>query len=1105
MPPPSRTVSHGSDAPDDEPRQTRSAFVTRPALRPLRQAVSADSFAYATSSASVTPTEQPTSSSKSIVKERVSELEKKAGQGTPTAYRLSPSKPDLARAAAVPLPDDSPVATKRPLPPSKPHLPESPSLAMLLNHHPNDAPEMPTLLDLSMADMTITALSDTPGPVPKRQLSQTLREPAPSPGSVAQLIGRFSKSPSATPSKATPTRAGASSSPSFAEHHTTPTANPALSRTPSRLSADPTGPHDASPSTTPGQGKQRRISPLPRRASHLPTPENGNEDEDEESANRSLKRKGSDIELSFTESTPVPRSKVAPRFSQPLIAFGDTPRRQTMRPFVFGAGHAGFFDDLMGIQTGDLDEDVAHEGLTQLLDGLVLGTPAAEPAQAPGPASASVEADLLDSPAPAILATALEPESGTDLVDLNSAPAPAVANTQQREGGATVEEPSPEPAEEVPSTTTTDEPLIDVDSLEATLAVTTINDDAQPSSSDVVHIQETLLEPTEAAASEPTGDSAVEVATATVIHETAPEEETTPDTPWESSGPTAASGSAPSTAPAVVLVEQPQAKVLPQQGQKEPTVNSPIEQSHAPLPAECGQTKPPIATESEQSRPSVLAPREPSKVPPAQTELPLVAAPPPTRRHMRNMTAPVKPTAAAVRLGPPSKPHRPAPAADKKSFKPVSRLGVADSSKSAPAPARLAMATKASQAKAAAPAPPKAAVHKAPSAGAASRPPSRQPSRPASRQVSRTASPHPDQDSELGNPSKETKPARSVSNVLKPTAAAAARAAANAATVKEPKEAPKPTRPTTLASRPPPPRVVSNPRPAGSLFAPTAASRARAEAALPPVKRQRVKLKAPMESFKPGRSRVNPSKAAIVGSAPARGRARPVKKGGVETFALPGPLLGTSEAEPESSMQTEQEIAGVSAIAPAPSLSIPAQATNDGDAEVGMARTPTALSPLAYSAALSPASSRHTERSFDSSRSGSSPRTMRPSPSRPLDPVLTPMHSTLSAPSTSMSGSDETPTRQDGETPATAHARRISGIPASVKRAMSRAEPLSPPNEASEDDFGERAEKEQHGDGVTSVVRHDVSTPQGKASSLLAQFQGRSALTPRDGNRDKRE
>jgi hypothetical protein len=359
--------------------------------------------------------------------------------------------------------------------------------------------------------------------------------------------------------------------------------------------------------------------------------------------------------------------------------------------------------------------------------------------------------------------------------------------------------------------------------------------------------------------------------------------------------------------------------------------------------------------------------------------------------------------------------------------------------------------------------------------------------------MSRTASPLPGQDaatltqSTASNTSAATKPkppAKAVSNLLKPTAAAAARAAATVVPVKEKepaKEAKLSRPPAVAATRAPAARVVSSSRPANSLFAPTAASRARAEPALPPSKRQRIKLKAPMESFKPGRGRANPSKAAVLGQAAPRPRRemRTTKKGEkaekIETFPLPDPELASSTSTAPTDAPP--------AVERAPSLNIPAP---QDEAEGGMARTPTSLSPLAHSAALSPASSRHTDRSFDSSKS--SPRKMRPSPSRPLDPVLTPLHHTLSE--------TATPTRPGRDTPATAHARRISGIPASIQRSMSASRERE---QAVEED----EEVEEKGEGVTSVVRHDVSTPQGKASSLLAKFGAeRRALTPRDGNKD---
>ncbi len=1038
------------------------------------------------------------------------------------------------------------MVSKSSLPPSRAQPPDSPSFAMLLNRQSNcvDVPEMPTLLDLSMADMgdvTITAHSDTPGPVPKRQLSQTLREAAPSPGSVAQLIGRFSKSPSDTPDKATPK--GASTSPLSG----TESASSRPTSKTSPLSAEATG-----SSSTPSTSSQRRISPLPRRANtYDPCPD----DEYEDSPNRSLKRKGSDIELSFVHSTPVPRPKAAPRFSQPLIAFGDTPtRRQSLHPFVFGAGHAGFFDDLMGIQTGEGDEDdVVHEGITQLIDGLTVSG-VDEPA--------GVDVDLMGSPVPPTLPPALRPESTGETADLldfgdnepaESAVAESTAeSTKESENDETVMEVQPAETESADVTViavATEESASETDEADDTVLAApppATDEHTEESSASEAEDADTTVLAAAATADEaaptspgpaPTSELSFDLAALTQSMAAAtlstpaskgvlpqppsafklvspwpkPAAAATPTTSASAvkqpspakveATPVRTAPEAPSVAP-TPTAKAPQAEEQAEQPSEEPSPQTTEETSEEPnvQPAEEAQpelnAEAPVAEAHEESAPTEAAPTAApaAAVQPAQ----LPAAAPRTRGHMRSTTAPVKPTSASARLGPPSRPTRPTPG-EKKPFKPVSKLGMSDSGKSAPAPARLAMATKASQAKtAAAPAPARKAApapaQKPPSAPT-SKPPSRGPSRPASRAMSRTASPLPGQEaatltqSTASNASAATKPklpAKAVSNLLKPTAAAAARAAATVVPVKEKepvKEAKLSRPPTAAANRVPSARVVSSSRPANSLLAPTAASRARAEPALPPSKRQRIKLKAPMESFKPGRGRANPSKAAILGQAAPRPRRemrtakRAEKAEKVETFPLPGPELvsSTSEAPVEAPPAAER----------APSLNIPAP---QDEAEGGMARTPTSLSPLAHSAALSPASSRHTDRSFDSSKS--SPRKMRPSPSRPLDPVLTPLHHTLSE--------TATPTRPGRDTPATAHARRISGIPASIQRSMSASRERAEQQAVEEDE-----EVEEKGEGVTSVVRHDVSTPQGKASSLLAKFGAeRRALTPRDGNKD---
>ncbi|KLT38683.1 hypothetical protein CC85DRAFT_305736 [Cutaneotrichosporon oleaginosum] len=1091
-------------------------------MRPLRQAVSAESMTYASASAAVPISEsssQPLSTFKASVKERVSELEKKAeAGGTPSAYRLSPSKQDLARAAAVPLPEDSPVVPKPSLP-LRAQLPDSPSFAMPLNRHPgwNDTLEMPTLLELSLADMTICPSAETPGHAPRRQHSQPLKEATPPPGSVAQLIGRFS-SPSETPSK-TPR---SSTSPSSGESRPQKT---------SPLSAEVTG----SSSSTPAA--QRRISPLPRRVSTVMPATY-------DSPSLSLKRKGSDIELSFAQSTPIPRSKAAPRFSQPLIAFGDM--SQNISPFVFGNG-AGVFDDLMAIQTGVGEEDeIVHEGFTQLLEGLVVKD------------AAGFQGDLLGSPAPAALPPALKPEitGGSDLLDfgddevehaaIKSAAHGVKANADESENDETVMEMRPEMVVDVaPIVTVNEEPKTSEaegeDADETVHAITIASAEAPtPRTPQPVHAspasQPSKQPSTSKLRSEPPLDICALASSMTAAtlqspaHSAHVAQSFTPNqTPPATSAPepmSVAPSTLPSSSPKITPVNVNLKEVIPvapsvlneERSEAEDSLEKkkllteleeqPLQQATEEAPiAPLGATTSATDTtsgvaESIPSDPKVGAETSvPAPVASAQPVQPPVMAPTRSRGHVRSTTAPVKSTHTSGRLGPPSRAAR--GHGDKKPFKPVSRLGTAEG-KAAPAPARLAMATKASQAKPAATAAPahttSATAPKAPSAPS-SKPHSRGPSRPASRAVSRTVSPPPEPQPKLSQSSTSTataagtqpKPAnKATSNLLKPTAAASARAAATvAAKEKEVKEPPKPFRaPSALASRAPT-RTASSSRPAHSLFAPTAASRARAEPALPPSKRQRVKLKAPMESFKPGR-RPN-AKAAVLGETAPRLRQvrRKEKVEEVKTFPLPGPQLASSTFKaPVKELAADQ-----TATEGSPSLNA-LNIPGSRDETESMARSPTSLSPLAHSAALSPASSRHTERSYDSSKS--SPRKMRPSPSRPLDPILTPLHHALAK--------EATPTRPGRDTPATAHARRISGIPASVQRSLSASR--AAPEVVEEDEgrggfdgrdlFGE-GEKE----GATSVVRHDVSTPQGKASSLLAKLSAeRRALATRDGNKD---
>jgi len=419
------------------------------------------------------------------------------------------------------------------------------------------------------------------------------------------------------------------------------------------------------------------------------------------------------------------------------------------------------------------------------------------------------------------------------------------------------------------------------------------------------------------------------------------------------------------------------------------------------------------------------------------------------------------------------------------------------------------------------------------------------------------------------------------SNLFKPTAATAARAAATAAATtamveakekenkdvldkeKEATKAPKPlSRPASaLGTAPAPAAKIS--RPTGSAFGSTAASRAR-EAALPPSKRQRIKLTAPQESFRPGRT--NKSKTAVLGAAAAgpstRRRAvrgRPVD----ETFPLPGPGLRTalgkdSEAGKGSEAGKEQpgrESAAKASGKGSEPVAVP-RSTLDVPSELDLVeplplpRTPSTLYAPTPNSCRSPASSRHTSHSDLSLGSRPSPSKLKPSPARPLDPVLTPTHSANVSALTSQGQVLVAPV---ADSPAVVHARRVSGIPASLKKtiteeaakrkAMGITSPLgtvssqsnisgSPPSTGSRNmlvglGISEDVEtprrhrrstrghlkdlvetmaeesKEEAGEEDTpaSVIRHDVSTPTGKAASLLSKLNDeRRALTPRDAN-----
>lgn len=478
--------------------------------------------------------------------------------------------------------------------------------------------------------------------------------------------------------------------------------------------------------------------------------------------------------------------------------------------------------------------------------------------------------------------------------------------------------------------------------------------------------------------------------------------------------------------------------------------------------------------------------------------------------------------------------HADAPV-EKKSFRPTSKLAGTES-KGAPAPARLTTNRSAAAPTASSKAKAEGAVTASTAAVAARDAQPRVVSKSKAPTMVTASKPAPPVTTQ---PPPTSKPSAS-SSLFKPTAATAARAAATAAAASEVKEKAKEKEPVKELSRPGSAQgqaraapAASAPKPvrrAGGAFGSTAASRAR-EAALPPIKRQRLKLTAPQESFRPGRSGANKSKAAILGEpAPrprARAAARVAKPAAVETFPLPGPSL-------RASMSRETSAAPEEASKPMP---IPQKkATLEVPSEIDLSEpivpcTPGNNSLLSSPVngngmCISPASSRHTERS-DISRTSASPSRLKMPTARPLDPVLTPTHSANVSAATTVTG-QSTLIAPPADSPAVMHVRRVSGIPSSLKKAISeenarrKSTGISPTSStrsslpAMVEDTDEmktprttrrRTALREQGERIeddepASVVRHDVSTPTGKASLLLSRLHEpeRKALTPRDAN-----
>lgn len=429
-------------------------------------------------------------------------------------------------------------------------------------------------------------------------------------------------------------------------------------------------------------------------------------------------------------------------------------------------------------------------------------------------------------------------------------------------------------------------------------------------------------------------------------------------------------------------------------------------------------------------------------------------------------------TRTAARLGPPTR-RPPMPVSEKKSFKPISRLA----DKKAP-PAQPRITSRSGRPPTRPTSPDK---HTAPvSESTTSQPPAKKTARVVSRTeakpkeqarpLSAAGSTDDSRPSSAADRAPRLKTKASTSNLFKPTAATAARAAAALAAretrAEREKEKDVPKRPVSSQAEHPvevaaPPRpAVSRPR--GAAFGSTAASRARAEAAaatLPPSKRQRTKLHAPAESFKPGRGRANQSKAAVLGASSARVRPRPVPRGKLhETFPLPGPGLKQEASKVQRTEEPDQ-------------IQVPATVTEAAVTTPAATQAPLPsdeLSAPSQSIGLSPASSSRTIRSTSST----SARNIDVAPAKPLEPVLTPAHSA--------NVSVETATPQKGESPAVAHSRRISGIPASISRSMRKVEENP------------------------KIAEDEITTPVKGAAALLARFDvERRVLTPRDANRDE--
>lgn len=939
-----------------------------------------------------------------------------------------------------------------------------------------------SLLDLSVANVSVAQ-----SPAPRRPASTSSLSSTPKPG-VTDLIQKFSPNQTHTPLR--------------------------------RASMD--NPGSATPKA------MRRISPLPRR-SLLSTPK-----DDGSPPRLGMKRKGSDPEIAFPEESRTPERErpTGPRFSQPLIAFSDSPARDAS--FVFGLASATTYKK-MGMRRESTLHDLMSLANPSAFD--VLATPAKTQAQVQP--AVLVEEDDEDESKDADVTVSLISGTTTstpltwstssgpveDLLDMDETAiltAPPVELVPEVASPAVLSPeriPSPEP--ESRDADSDDDAISEGD---------TIRESDPPKEAEMV--TDVSLQP-----------PIVEEVQLVNENEVAPEEKEAPEPELEAEKTENAEeiseakepADEPATPPATPA--SPVTQITPSAARQAPPTPRSVS---APVPAavqEANKSEVPTLEAISETVPTV--PEEPVAVP-TEAEVVAPAKPNPLQTSQRSAPGPRRPANAPIRPANRTVSHP----VEKKSFRPVSKL-LGD--KGAPAPAKLAtksLSTKekeqekgslSTSQKRSASTMIKGSASAASTISKGTATTASTTGRAAGLNSSTRSS-----DGSAPSTRSQTRTTRSTaSSLFKPTAATAARAAATAA---KPEPAAKPpSRPGTAMSNAStgskaarPPTAMSNQSAPGAattaprtrntassgLFASTAASRARnAEAALPPSKRQRVKLKAPMESFRPGRS-ANKSKAAVLGTSSASGAAgrRPVRattrRDGNETFPLPGPGLSMSQtAVPtegdkpsERSVRSSPADVGTGKASPSPKRSTPipvpaspmstkssslAIPTPSSTAADDLTRTPTSTSPIAIER-LSPNSAR-TSRSQGSSPGSKIVGTLP----KALDPVLTTVH-----PADVL---HRTPSKK-GESPAILHSRRISGIPPSLKKMLDaqKAEmkdgtpvPLSEGDEGEGEDgagFGRKGGDEDWDDENVVVIRSDVSTPTGKSAAILARLSERGVL-----------